>query len=402
MRSLKYFVFPLCLAASCALAQTSSTSTAAQIALHSQKAQQYLREKQPKLAIPELKAVVRLDPNNLDAEANLGVLLYFQGDYAGANQALSKALALHPDIPKLQALLGMSEERSGDPQHAVKDLAAAFPQLHDQKIQMEAGLSLIHLYQAHDQLAEAAGIVRQLQALQPKNPQLIYVAYRLYSDLAGEQLLSLSLVAPDSAQMHAAMAYEDTMQNNDQAAIAQYRKALAINPKLPGAEFALAQLLQHANDVKQQQEATSIYEQALRENPYDEPSALALGDMNLTQGNFKIAQTYYERALKIDPEDAEANFGLAKALIGNNESKQALPYLEKSIRLDPTNASAHFRLATLYRQEGREQDARQQLQIFQRLRKLKDKLSDLYKQMRMKPVHQENRHDSQGGMAGGQ
>lgn len=402
MRTLKYFSIPLWLAASCALAQTASSSTAAQIALHSQKAQQYLREKQPKLAIPELKAVVRLDPNNLDAEANLGVLLYFQGDYAGANQALRKALALHPDIPKLQALLGMSEERSGDPQSAVKDLAAAFSQLHEQKIEMEAGLSLIHLYQAHDQLAEAAGIVRQLQALQPKNPQLIYVAYRLYSDLAGEQLLNLSLVAPDSAQMHAAMAHEDTMQNNNQAAIEQYRKALAIDPKLPGAEFALAQLLQNANDVKQQQEAASIYEAALRENPYDEPSALALGDMNLTQGNFKIAQSYYERALKIDPDDAEANFGLAKALIGTNQSKQALPYLEKSIRLDPTDASAHFRLATLYRQEGREQDARQQLQIFQRLRKLKDKLSDLYKQMRMQPVHQGSHQENQGGMAGGQ
>src|SRR5579875_919102 len=176
MRYLKYSVFLLLLAGSCALAQTDSSSVASQIALHSQRAQQYLREKQPKLAIPELKAVVRLDPNNLDAEANLGVLLYFQGDYAGANQALRKALALHPDIPKLQALLGMSEERSGDPQSAVKDLAAAFPQLRDQKIQMEAGMSLIHLYQAHDRLAEATNIVRQLQTLQPKNPQLIYVA----------------------------------------------------------------------------------------------------------------------------------------------------------------------------------------------------------------------------------
>src|SRR5579875_1647679 len=395
MRYLKYSVFLLLLAGSCALAQTDSSSVASQIALHSQRAQQYLREKQPKLAIPELKTVVRLDPENLDAEANLGVLLYFQGDYAGANRALRKALSLHPDIPKLQALLGMSEERSGDPADAVKDLSASFPQLTDQKVEMEAGLSLIHLYQIHDHLAQAAKIVRRLQGIDPHNPQLIYIAYRLYSDLAGEQLLNLSLVAPDSAQMHAAMAYEDTMQNNDQAAIAQYRAALAIDPSLPGAEFALAQLLQNANDVKQQQEAASIYEAALKADPYDEPSAVALGDMNLTQGNFKIAQSYYERALKIDPEDAEANFGLAKALIGTNESKQALPYLEKSIRLDPTNASAHFRLATLYRQEGREQEARQQLVIFQRLRKLKDKLSDLYKQMRMQPVHQESTHESQ-------
>lgn len=402
MRSLKYLALPLLLAAPCALAQAASSSTASQIARHSQKAQQYLREKRPDLAIPELKAVVHLDPDNLEAEANLGVLLYFQGDYAGANQALRKALEIHPDIPKLQALLGMSEERSGDPGDAMKDLAASFPQLHEKKIEMEAGLSLIHLYQVNDNLAPAADVVRQLQKLEPGNPQLIYVAYRLYSDLAGEQMLNLSLVAPDSAQMHAAMAYEDAIQNNNEAAIEQYRKALAIDPKLPGAEFALAQLLQNANDVKQQQEAASIYAAALKANPYDEPSAVALGDMNLTQGNFKIAQSYYNRALNIDPDDADANFGLAKALIGMNESKQALPILEKSIQLDPTNASAHFRLATLYRQEGREQDARKQLEIFQRLRKLKDKLSDLYKQMRMQPMHQQNDHEGKGGMAGGE
>lgn len=401
MRALKFLVLPLFLAASYGQAQTTAApDTASQIAEHSHKAQEYLREKRPDLAIPELRAVVRLDPDNLEAEANLGVLLYFQGDYAEADHALRKALALHPDIPKLQALLGMSEERSGDPTSAVKDLAASFPKLDDKKIEMEAGLSLIHLYQVNDELAQAADVVRQLQKLEPENPQLTYVAYRLYADLAGESMLRLSLIAPDSAQMHAVMAHEDAIQDNNQAAIEQYRKALAIDPKLPGAEYELAQLLQNANDVTQQQEAASIYEAALKVNPYDEPSAVALGDMNLTQGNFKLAQSYYERALKINPDDADANFGLAKALIGMNESKQALPILEKSIELDPTNASAHFRLATLYRQEGREQDARQQLEIFQKLRKLKDKLSDIYKQMRVQPLHQQDDQVSKGGMAG--
>lgn len=401
MSPVKPLLIAFLLAAPCAFAQTAihaapapTPDRAAQIAEHSQKAQQYLREKRPDLAIPELKAVVRLDPGNLDAEANLGVLLYFKGDYADANLALRKALEIHPDIPKLQALLGMSEERSGDAADATNDLKTAFPQLHDKKIQMEAGMSLVHLYQTNDDFAEASEVVRQLQKLEPENPELIYIAYRLYSDLAGQSLLSLSLVAPDSAQMHAAIGHVDAMQNQNEAAITEFRKALALDPKLPGAEYELAQLLQNANDVKQQQEAASIYEAALKANPYDEPSAVALGDMNLTQGNFKQAKIYFDRALKIDPSDAEANFGLAKTLIGMNESKQALPILEKAVQLDPTNASAHFRLATLYRQEGREQDARQQLEIFQRLRKLKDKLSAIYKKMRQHP------EPASGGMSG--
>lgn len=393
MSSVRFLLAVFLLASPCAFAQgavpAATADSAAQIAAHSRKAQQYLREKRPDLAIPELEAVVRLDPDNLDAEANLGVLLYFRGDYADASQALHKALEIHAGIPKLQALLGMSEEHSGDGETAIRDLSAAFPQLHNEKIQVETGMSLIHLYQVNSNFAQAADIVRQLQKLEPENPELLYIAYRLYADLAAQSMLSLSLVAPDSAQMHAAIAHVDTMQGQNGAAIAELRKALAADPTLPGASYELAELLRHADDVKQQAEAASIYEAALKANPFDAPSLVALGDMDLTQGNFQQGQGYFERALKINPSSAEANFGMAKALLGENHAQQALPILEKAVRLDPTNASAHYRLAMLYRQEGREQDARKQLKIFQRLHKLKDRLSAIYKKMR-EPVAASN------------
>lgn len=362
-------------------------------------AQQYLREKRPDLAIPELKAVVALAPDNLEAQANLGVLLYFQGQYRDANQALRKALALHPGIPRLQALLGMSEVRSGEPAQAAQDLSAALPALDDKKIALEAGMALVHLDQEEGRLAEAAEVVHRLRQLSPENPELLYVAYRLYSDLADEATLRLLLVAPDSAQMHAVIAHIDVKQGNDQAAITQYRKALALEPDLPGAEDEMAHLLQNANDIKQQQEAASIYEAALRANPYDVPSYIALGDMNLIQGNLKQAQSYYQHALKIDPESAEANFGLAKTFIDGNQIKEALPLLEKSIELDPTNASARFHLAMIDRRMGNEKAAREQLQVFQKLRQIKDKMSRMYQQLRETPPPQNSAAASTGTAA---
>lgn len=390
MSSIKPLILAVLFSTPWALGQTagptaSAPTQTAQIAEHSRKAETYLRQKRPDLAVPQLRDVVRLDPGNLDAQANLGVLLYFRGDYAGAIRALRTALEIHPGISKLQALLGMSEERSGQPQTAIMDLEASFQQLSNKKVRIEAGMSLIHLYQAKGDLAKAADIVRRLQELEPTNPQLIYVAYRLYSDLAGQSMLSLSLVAPGSAQMHAAIGHVDAMQNLNGAAIAEYRKALKIDPKLPGANYELAELLSNANDVRQRAEAAAIYEAALKVNSYDEASTVALGDMALQQGNFKQAKGYFDHALGVEPSNAEANFGLAKALIGMSQPKQALPILEKAVQLDPTDASAHFRLATLYRQEGREQDAREQLAIFQRLRQLKDELSVIYKKMREHP-----------------
>lgn len=392
MSSIKLLLLVVLFSAPWAGAQTTSHTVpasapdkAAQAAEYNHKAEVYLQEKRPDLAIPQLRDAVRLDPDNLDAEANLGVLLYFHGDYAGAVHSLRKALEIHPNIPKLQALLGMSEERNGQIEVAIKDLELSFPLIQNRNIRIEAGLSLVHLYEVNRELAKAADIVRQLQELEPTDPQLTYVAYRLYSDLAGESLLRLSLVAPNSAQMHAAIAHVDALQNLNDAAIAEYRKALAIDPNLPGADYELATLLSSANDVKQQAEAATIYKDALKVNPYDEPSVIALGNMALQNGDFKQAKSYFDRALEIDPSSAEANFGLAKALIGLSQPKQALPFLEKAVQLNPTNASAHYRLAALYRQDGRDQDARKQLEMFQSLRKLKDELAAVYKKMRERP-----------------
>ena len=85
-----------------------------QIAAHSRLAQQYLNERRPDLAIPEFQALVSLEPRNLDAQGNLGVLLFFQGDYVKAEPHLRAALEMQPNLTKIQTLLGMAEKRTGD------------------------------------------------------------------------------------------------------------------------------------------------------------------------------------------------------------------------------------------------------------------------------------------------
>lgn len=366
-------------------AQDSET-TQQQISDHMQKAQAYLQAKQPDLAIPELKAVVKLDPDNAEAQGNLGVLLFFRGDYANAAPALRAALKAQPGLTKIQMLLGISEKRVGDLAAALSDLEEVFPKLSDPHMQMEAGLELVDLYTVSGNMEKAAATVADLEKIDPANPQLLYVAYRLYSDLAGQSMLSLSLAAPDSAQMHAVMAHEDARQGNDAAAIAQYNQALSIDPKLPGANFELAQLLLKSPDQAQRAAAMKSFQAALKVNPYDERASSELGDIALEKGDFNQARADYAKALKLQPSDPNANFGMAKALIALNDPEQATQMLEKSIQLDPTNASAHYRLAMLYKKQGRAEEARTQLEDYQKLYKLKQKLDALYREMRLQPV----------------
>ena len=91
----------------------ASGSRQDQIAAHSRLAQQYLNQRRPDLAIPEFQALVALEPQNLDAQGNLGELLFFQGDYVKAEPHLWVARDIQPNLTKIQALLGMAEKRTG-------------------------------------------------------------------------------------------------------------------------------------------------------------------------------------------------------------------------------------------------------------------------------------------------
>jgi len=377
------------------LVTTSSFSQSApshqqQVEEHSRKAQEYLIENKPDLAVPEFKAIVALEPNNVDARGNLGVLLSFQGAYVEAIPQLRAALKLQPALWKIQALLGMAEKRTGDIKGALGDLEHAFPRLKEQKIRIETGMELIDTYSKTGDLDKAAATVSVLRELDPTNVELVYTAYRVYSDLADESRLSLIVVAPNSARTHQMMAHELARQGKADEAIANYREALRVDSKLPGLHFELAEMLNNSTIPNGREEAESEYEASLAANPSDEKSECRLGDLAALKGDQKAANEHYERALKLQPNDAEANIGLAKALMSMNQSEKALPLLEHAVKLDPTSAVAHFRLSTVYRQMGRTADAKRELEEYQKYKEMKEKLRELYRQMRLVPGKNEN------------
>lgn len=356
-----------------------------EFAAHMQKADGYLREKQPALAIPELQAALAIDPENVDAQANLGVLLFFQGKAADAIPHFRAALKLQPSLAKIQGLLGMAEDRTLDFDDARKDMEAAFPSLEDRRFQMQLGLELVGLDTESGDLEKAAAILSQLRKANPDNAEVLYAAYRTYSDLAGESMLALSLAAPESAQMHQLMAHEDYRQGNTTGAVAQYRKAIALDPHLPGVHFELAELLRTSKDETVKKEAEQEYRAALREDPQNEKSILRLAEIDAQRGNTEQSYKEYTKAVELQPADADAKLGLAKTLIEMNQTEKALALLEDAVRLEPTNATAHYRLATIYRKMGRAADAKREMELYKKFKEMKEKLTALYKELQVQP-----------------
>ena len=336
------------------------------------------------MAAAEFAAIIALDPKNVDARGNLGVLLFFQGKYAESIPHFRAALKMQPELWKIQALLGVAEKRTGDAQEARGYLEKAFPQVREEKVRVETGMELIDLYSQTGDLNKAAATVGVLRELEPTNEAILYSAYRIYSDLTDESILSLMVVAPKSAHMHELMAHELAKHGHTAEAIENFRVAIKIDPQLPGLHYELAEMLYASSEGRE--EAAGEYKKALALNPMDDSSECRPGDIASQKSDLKEAHERYSRDVQLRPDDAEASLGLAKVLMAMGQLEKAEQILLRAVQLDPTSAVAHFRLSALYRRAGRVADAQRELEQYQKYRAMKEKLRDLYHTMRVEPA----------------
>ncbi|HLI35391.1 MAG TPA: tetratricopeptide repeat protein [Terriglobia bacterium] len=370
----------------CGVAAAQS-NTLREMQLHYERAQEALKANQPEMAEREFREMLRLDPHNASVYANLGALAYARGDYEQAAKAFHNAVTWQPSLWKAQAFLGMSELRLGRAREAETHLEKSFPHLQQPKLQSQVGSDLIALYSQTGEEDKAVDLLRTLERLNPSDPEVLYDAYRTYSDLAAHALAQLIKVAPDSGRMHEILAQTLMNQNDYPGAIEQYRKALQADPRLPGIHFELGQaILASSTDEKAREQAQKEFEAALAANPADADSEYELGEIAWLRSDLHSALEDYSRALAIRPDFAEAQIGLGKVLTAMGQPQKALEHLLDAARLDPQNEMAHYHLAMTYRKLGRAAEAEREWNTFQRLRNSQLPVRRLYQQIQQRPA----------------
>jgi tetratricopeptide (TPR) repeat protein len=283
----------------------------------------------------------------------------------------------------------MSEKRTGQTSAALADLEKAFPQLHEEKLRIQTGMELVEIYYGASQLEKASAVVGVLRQIAPENTDILYTAFRIHSDLAGESMLEMAMLAPKSARMHQMMAQQMAREGNTDAAIAHFREAVKLDPHMPGLHFELAEALSLSTNASDQEQVEKEYQAALAENPFDGKAETRLGDIALRGSDLESALKHYKRALELQPQDAEACLGIGRTLIQMHRSSEAESYLKRSVELEPFTAATHYRLSLVYRAAGRTADAQRELAEFQRLKEMKERLKQVYQEMRLQPPKQE-------------
>jgi len=373
----------LCISAAAAQDQRSP---ATKVEALQRQAQTYLQEQKPQLAIPIFRQIISLNPQDVNAHGNLGVLLYFQNNYSDAIPELRTALQLEPSLWKIEALLGIAEKKTGDLNAAKDHLEAAFPNLTELSIQKQAGLELIEVASATGELEQATAVAAKLEKISPQDPQILFTSYQLSLQMVDQALISMMIAAPNSAELHMMMAEQFVMQGDPDKAIAQYREAIRLNPRLPGVHFELAAKLKDSPDLAVRAQAEHEFRTALSMNPGDSKAWRGLGEVMAEKEDFVAAKAAYTKALSLSPKDSDAETDLAKLLLAHDDITTATSLLESAVRDDPTNIVAHYQLSGAYRKAGKTAEAAHEMDQFAHYKSLKDNLGKVFQQFRQQDL----------------
>lgn len=326
-----------------------------------------LREGRFPEAIPYLEKAAKLSPATAELHADLALAYYSVRRPDDAAREAREALRLNAKLTRVRDILGLSLAESGRCGDALTILGKSYAATTDRHMRYEIGTSGVRCAMLVQQGAGAADWIERLSHDFPDDPEVLYLATHVYSELSTEASQRLLAVAPGSIPAHTLNAEVLETQGRTADAIAEYRKVIALNPRQPDAHYELGRLLLSvAQADAEREEARRAFEEELKIDPGNAASEYQLGDLARQERQWQEAIEHFERARRLAPQSLEVLLGIAGTLIAQGKFEDAREPLEKAIKLDAGNSQAHYMLSTVYRRLGREQDAARELDLYNR------------------------------------
>ncbi len=209
-----------------------------------------------------------------------------------------------------------------------------------------------------DRQTDAMSFLAWLQQGYPKDPDVLFLAVHVFSELGQRNSQELMNVAPDSPLVIELNAENFEKQRDLAKAIAEYRILLQRAPNRPGIHYRIGGLLLALPASESNaQEARREFEAELKMNPQSAGAEFYLGELDRQESRPAEAIGHYTRATQINPDFGEAFFGLGRILLDSGKISDAVPPLQSAVKLAPDNPTAHLALATAYQRLGRKDDA---------------------------------------------
>ena len=153
-------------------------------------------------------------------------------------------------------------------------------------------------------------------------------------------------------------------------AVDSFSHALRLRPGSAQAEFGLATSLAGLGKIA---EASEVFEATLKLDPQMAPAYIEYAKLMIRADTPPRASSdtkifsLVNKGIELSPENGEAHYLLGYLLFERGRYEEALPALQDASRLTPRDGQVHYLLSRCYRKLGKEQQAAQELRVYQEL-----------------------------------
>jgi len=142
---------------------------------------------------------------------------------------------------------------------------------------------------------------------------------------------------PKSAEAFAHLGLIEARQERYDDAIANYRKALALNPGMPGLQMNLGLALFKAKDFR---ESIKPFTSELKKHPDDQRLTILLGMAHYGMGDYFVAIPYLRKAAERDPQSLPLRLALAHSCLWSKQNQCVLDVYKQILDLNAESAEA--------------------------------------------------------------
>ena len=241
------------------------------------------------------------------------------------------------------------------------------PQIADKDVKRRTGIAAVRCAMTLGRAGEAGEFLERLNQQFPGDPEVLYVSTHTYSDLSLQASQQLMRIAPESYQVHELNAEALETQGKWDDAIAEYRKILEKDPRLPGIHYRIGRVILSAPATDSTAEdAKKEFQQELEVDPTNAGAEYVLGELAREAQQWPDAIDHFTRATKFDSSFSDAFFGLGRSLISAEKFSDAIAPLEAFVKLQPLEPAGHFQLGTAYNRAGRKADADREFALYRK------------------------------------
>src|SRR6267142_3911113 len=282
-------------------------------------------------AARELDEALKFAPGDSDITVDAAIASFRAGDVKKARQLAQSVVAGNPRHARAQNVLGRIELYRGDFPAAIRELQASVALDGDFETSYFLGIS--------------------------------YLSAKRFPE-AQKWFQHLKSTMEDSAALHVLIGRAYTIGHFPEPAVAEFRKAVQLDPKYPNAHTLLGYSILEFRGEEAYPQAREEFERELKLHPDDYHTLLLLGICTVALRDFPAAEVALLHAKRLHPEESSAYLYLGETYSETRRFQPAVEAFEDYVRLmrDPEEFSrdvsrAYFLLGQNLRRLGRLEEA---------------------------------------------